>query len=245
MMKRIKKRRLQRRFDLKKSLYHSWKVDLKQHYKKCFLADMKYSKIYKFVKDPKEYEAVCKVLLDNYELIFEQYLFGQGNSNYPSVSMIDFTNLCNMWGIVHKKDLSISDIDRLFFAVNFEEVGGAAGDLDDNPDKELCRYEFFEIIVRMGKLKYENQKLGLTVAQALQKLLDDYIFQMSMRQEWHGMRARDIWTLEVHDVLEANQAGIRQFMEWYIKTKSSKKGRKIVNLDDIYEMMGSIPKGAN
>ena len=28
-LKRIKKRRLQRKFDLKKSLYHSWKVDLK------------------------------------------------------------------------------------------------------------------------------------------------------------------------------------------------------------------------
>ena len=117
---------------------------------------MKYSKIYKFVKDPKDFQAVCDVLLENYELIFEQYLYGQGNSNYPSVSMIDFTNLCNAWGIVYKKDLSISDIDRLFFAVNFEEVGGQQGDLDDNPDKELCRYEFFEIIVRMAKLKFEN-----------------------------------------------------------------------------------------
>lgn len=70
--------------------------------------------------------------------------------------MVDFTTICNNWQIVNRKDLSISDIDRLFFAVNFEEVGGNAGDLEDNPDKELCRYEFFEIIVRMAKLKYEN-----------------------------------------------------------------------------------------
>ena len=78
--------------------------------------------------------------------------------------MVDFTTICNNWRIVDRKDLSTSDIDRLFFAVNFEEVGGTAGDLEDNPDKELCRYEFFEIIVRMAKLKYENQKLNLTVA---------------------------------------------------------------------------------
>ena len=70
--------------------------------------------------------------------------------------MIDFTNLCNSWKIVSKRDLSIKDIDILFFAVNFEEVGGGAADLEDNPDKELCRYEFFEIIVRMAKLKFEN-----------------------------------------------------------------------------------------
>jgi hypothetical protein len=37
---------------------------------------MKYSKIYKFVKDPKEFQAVQDVLLENYELIFEQYLYG-------------------------------------------------------------------------------------------------------------------------------------------------------------------------
>jgi hypothetical protein len=70
--------------------------------------------------------------------------------------MVDFTNICSSWQIVDRRDLSISDIDRLFFAVNFEEVGGDAGDLEDNPDKELCRYEFFEIVVRMAKLKFEN-----------------------------------------------------------------------------------------
>ena len=89
--------------------------------------------------------------------------------------MIDFTNLCNNWRIVNKKDLKIVDIDRLFYAVNFEEVQGQQGDLEDNPDKELCRYEFFEIIVRMAKLKFENQKLGLSISEATKKLIDDYI----------------------------------------------------------------------
>ena len=80
--------------------------------------------------------------------------------------MVDFTNLCGVWKIVHQKDLSRSDIDRLFYAVNFEEVQGEQGDLEDNPDKELCRYEFFEIIVRMAKLKFEKRKARLTVAES-------------------------------------------------------------------------------
>lgn len=141
---------------------------------------MKYSKIRKFVKEPEALKQLTEVLFDYYELIFEQYVWGQGISNYPSVSMIDFSNQCTGWKIVHKKYLSTTDIDRLFFAVNFEEVGGEAEDLDDNPDKELCRYEYFEIIVRMAKLKYENMKLGLTVAQATKKLLDDYIMAYSL-----------------------------------------------------------------
>jgi hypothetical protein len=46
--------------------------------------------------------------------------------------------------------------------VNFE---GVPGGLDDNPDKELCRYEFFEILVRMAIAKYPQ----LTSVEALSK----------------------------------------------------------------------------
>ena len=35
---------------------------------------MKYSKIKKFVKDPKDYNDICEAILENYETIFEQYL---------------------------------------------------------------------------------------------------------------------------------------------------------------------------
>ena len=65
--------------------------------------------------------------------------------------MIDFTKLCIKWNIVDKKNLQISDIDRLFYAVNYEDTkvdGGA--DLDENPDNQLCRYEYFEIIARIA-----------------------------------------------------------------------------------------------
>ena len=76
MLKRVKKQRLERKFNLQTSLFHSWKTDLQRHYKKCSTADMKYSKIYKFVKDPADFEAVKAALLKNYELIFEQYVHG-------------------------------------------------------------------------------------------------------------------------------------------------------------------------
>lgn len=57
------------------------------------------------------------------------------------------------------------------------------------------------------------------------------------------MRKHLIWTLEVHDVLEANQYMIKNFMQWYIKTRCVKKGRKVINLDDIKEMILQVPRG--
>jgi len=71
--------------------------------------------------------------------------------------------------------LAVADIDRLFFAVNFEEGAEDSDELDDNPENELCRYEFFELIVRMAKLKYENMKLGLSVPNSLRKFIEDHI----------------------------------------------------------------------
>jgi len=244
-LKSVKKARLSRKFNLQNSLFGSWKTDIFRHWERCFKADMKYSKIYKFVRDKSDYDALCRVLLDNYPLVFEQYLHGQAQSNYPTVGMVDFTNLAAAWGVLNKKDLAISDIDRLFVAVNFEEVAGEQGDLEDNPDKELCRYEFYEIIVRIAKLKYENQKLGLTVAQATAKLLDEYIRQHQLRQQWHGMRVRDVWTLEAHDMLEANIGSIRLFVNWWIKNKSSRRGKKVLQLEDLMDMANSFPRAAS
>jgi hypothetical protein len=47
----------------------------------------------------------------------------------------------------------MSTIDTAFVVTNFEEV-----DLEDNPDRFLCRYEFYEIIVRIAKDKYVESK---------------------------------------------------------------------------------------
>jgi len=42
-------------------------------------------------------------------------------------------------------------IDRIFIAVNVDME-----QLEDNPDRDLCRYEFYEIIVRMGGAKFKD-----------------------------------------------------------------------------------------
>jgi hypothetical protein len=43
-------------------------------------------------------------------------------------------------------------IDIIFKAVNLEESGEDPDDL--NPAQELCRYEFFEILIRIAVGKY-------------------------------------------------------------------------------------------
>jgi hypothetical protein len=64
-------------------------------------------------------------------------------------------------------------------ATNYDE-----DDHSDNDGSALCRYEFYEIIVRMAREKFysgdkEKRKITNSVAEALQKLLDEFIIPNS------------------------------------------------------------------
>ena len=47
------------------------------------------------------------------------------------------------------KVVNLATIDRLFIATNVELVAN-----DENPDKELQRFELFEILLRLANVKY-------------------------------------------------------------------------------------------
>ena len=47
--------------------------------------------------------------------------------------------------------MTFATIDRLFIATNFEIT-----EMEDNPDRELCRYELYELLLRIGNAKYRE-----------------------------------------------------------------------------------------
>lgn len=80
---------------MKQSVFGQWVVDLDVSFKKCFLADMQYSKLKKFLKEGSDsYNQVCDYLLKNYGKIFEVFLNASGRSHYPSIQWMDFTDMC-------------------------------------------------------------------------------------------------------------------------------------------------------
>ena len=61
---------------------------------------------------------------------------------------MEFSKACRHWKILDK-NFNATDIDRIFIATNYEEE-----ELENNDDNSLCRYEFSEIIARIGKEKF-------------------------------------------------------------------------------------------
>ena len=138
------------------------------------------------------------------------------SDSYPSVDWIAFGNYADQWKIIDK-DLSHSDIDRIFIATNFEEE-----QLSDNDDRNLCRYEFFEILVRIAKTKYLERNICNTHWEATEKLILEFLLPNSI-DKMDGQKFRDeqLWTLDVNDLFELNAVGIKTI---YKKFGTNKKG---------------------
>ena len=151
------------------------------------------------------------------------------------IDWLDFVDACNAtgWNIVDniKKDLTGSDIDRIFIATNFEEE-----DLEENDDNSLCRFEFLEIIARMAKQKYFERGVCKTVAESVEKLLVDFIIPNSIESmEWQLFMDNQLWTLEVDDLFKANQYGVDQLFKKF--STMQVRNTKYLSKDDCVKMM--------
>jgi hypothetical protein len=69
--------------------------------------------------------------------------------SYPFLSWLDYSSWIKQINIIDEEKLPMATFDRIFIATNIEEE-----DLQDNPDRALCRYEYLEILVRMAIAKY-------------------------------------------------------------------------------------------
>lgn len=138
-------------------------------------ADNKYSKIGRVIKKQGELEEVFEYLKEHYVKIKDVFQYYSSMSNYPSIGWTDFVDMCEEC-FMNDKILDRKQIDIVFKAVNFEIV-----QLEDNPDRDLCRYEFFEILVRMAIIKYS--RMQLTPKEALDKLLNEHLYKFAGKSE--------------------------------------------------------------
>jgi len=96
--------------------------------------------------------------------------------------MIDFTNLCVLMGMMDKH-ITVSTLDRLFIATNVELV-----EMDENPDKELCRFELLEILVRIAGAKYKDPGIVKTYHEGTAMLIENHLLPLGKTLQWQEFR---------------------------------------------------------
>ena len=103
--------------------------------------------------------------------------------------------------------MPLATIDRLFIATNANVSITSFG--EGFPERDLTRFEFYEIIVRLAAAKYKDPGFSPDYASALKKLLEDNIYPNLELKELAPFRREDLWNLDVHDVVQANFAYIK------------------------------------
>lgn len=66
------------------------------------------------------------------------------NSNYPTITLNDYTVFVNKSNIMDK-NVNLAAVDRMFIATNTSKNGFKV-----SAERELHRYEFLEVIVRLS-----------------------------------------------------------------------------------------------
>lgn len=70
-----------------------------QNLKKAFQKDLENSKLSRFIRDILEFRRVSDVLLEYTSVIRDIFTTSIALSSFPSISWIDFTNLCSEWSL--------------------------------------------------------------------------------------------------------------------------------------------------
>jgi hypothetical protein len=198
------------RFDKSKSIFKNFKEDTEEMLRKMFETDFGYSKIHRIIKNnDMELEMVKETLWLNYVKIKGVYLHCTVNSEYPIMTWNDFTILCNKIKIIDK-NCNLATIDRIYIAtnVNFNN--------NSNADRDLNRYEFLEILVRLANTKYKDTYICGTYAEALQKLLDDHLYANIDSLNPKPFRESQIYTWKVSNIFSKNDLGIKKLFGLFL-----------------------------
>lgn len=124
-------------------------------------------------------------------------------ANFPTIDQLSIMEWAKQVKIYDGVLIDEKRVNLAFEAANFvvEEKPGY-----NYPDIALCRYQFLEIILRLGKDKYITfDKQTDKVSEAFEMIITQCIIPNDKSDPWTGFRVEELWTLPVNDLLEPNK----------------------------------------
>eukprot|EP00347_Sterkiella_histriomuscorum_P008584 403344534 len=214
------------------NVFAEWKVDTDAILDEVIENDFKYWKVNKFVKDSKDLEEIEETFRENIRPLKNIYLTMISLSNYPNLTWLDFVNFIKQCNIIDERT-QIATIDRMFIAANVEVT-----DIEENPDRALCRYELWEILVRIAGQKFKETNLAQTFNESLEKLLENNILKYSLALPWQEFRDEELWVKDVNLVFDANMDALQKLYKKHFQPKQS-----WMSLQDAVTLMSSKEVG--
>eukprot|EP00351_Strombidinopsis_sp_SopsisLIS2011_P000241 CAMPEP_0116885694 /NCGR_PEP_ID=MMETSP0463-20121206/19214_1 /TAXON_ID=181622 /ORGANISM="Strombidinopsis sp, Strain SopsisLIS2011" /LENGTH=116 /DNA_ID=CAMNT_0004544711 /DNA_START=480 /DNA_END=830 /DNA_ORIENTATION=+ len=116
--------------------------------------------------------------------------------------MIELSTFCEKSGLVDET-MKLANIDLLYVSTYAKTKGNIKN------KNGLIRCEFLEILVRIAKFKFLETGKCSSFKDATTKLIEEYVKPNNNTLfPWQDFRDKELWTLEINDVLHANLSGL-------------------------------------
>eukprot|EP00358_Blepharisma_japonicum_P001299 CAMPEP_0202955260 /NCGR_PEP_ID=MMETSP1395-20130829/51643_1 /ASSEMBLY_ACC=CAM_ASM_000871 /TAXON_ID=5961 /ORGANISM="Blepharisma japonicum, Strain Stock R1072" /LENGTH=375 /DNA_ID=CAMNT_0049671631 /DNA_START=936 /DNA_END=2060 /DNA_ORIENTATION=- len=215
------------------SLFRDYKFDDENLLNECFEFDWKHSRLMNFVKNQADQDKVKDILKANYKHIRETYKFlaafsGSEIFSIGSNVLTDFLNQCQ----ILDSNYAASDL-----GVNWNSciVPKEKGQLY-NPGSALVRYEFMEIMVRIANDRYIRNKICTTVAESIQKLLDEHLLAVMRNNDTNKWRFDKYVCEEVDLVLKAHKPILDALFRKYSGKKTLPGMKAFMSLEEFRQL---------
>lgn len=176
---------------------------------------MHYTKLQRAMKgDEETIEDIKKLLFNHFVKINNIFLYQIGKSSYPTISMNDFTSWARKTEIYDDKVINLATLDRILITTNVAMHG-----LISSAERDLNRYEFLEIIVRLSNALYKESGVVETTPQAVYKLLHDNIYPHSEEVDGEHFRRFHCYNVKVNEILQKNTTVLRRIYDSYTHSK--------------------------
>mmetsp|Transcript_3421 Transcript_3421/g.4525 ORF Transcript_3421/g.4525 Transcript_3421/m.4525 type:complete len:361 (-) Transcript_3421:254-1336(-) len=215
---------VERKFDKDMSIFKPWRLDTPATITQAYNEDIKQWKGYRFIKSEDDRSDTEQVLKKYYGNIKDIFYHLAASSAWPNIGSLDFCDFAGKAKILDNV-VNISSVDRTFIAATLKVTESTA------PSNGLRRFEFLEILVRLGNIKFLESKIVKTYAEATEKLLKECVIPYFVPEPWQEFRNKQLWTMDVNDIFEANLTNLKQI---YGNYKTPTKG--YMELVDIIQM---------
>jgi len=97
------------------------------------------------------------------------FLLLAANSNYPCIGLNDYTIFIQR-SQVYDKNLTLASVD-----INLAATNVSNNKFKNSSERELHRYEFMEVIVRLASSKFKEPKIIPTYHDATAEILEKFV----------------------------------------------------------------------
>ena len=151
-------------------MFYNFTEDTDDHLRQMLEQDLNYGKFSIMIRKEEDKIAVKEVLLQYYLQIKNIFLHIASTSQYPCISSSDYMAFCKRSKIIDNEVISAATLERTLSQTNFSK-----NPHKNSADRELHRYEFVEIIVRIALEKFCATKVCKNAQGAVEKLLVEHI----------------------------------------------------------------------